>query len=208
MLFVLRVIAVNVVKALCFIPPFCFLWMLAWMTKHPLCQRLSWKKLPQAGEELGLQFKQARSYSKFGVLTGTIKGRPVEVEPDEDAKIRITLSAIRKLELNQTRPHNRPTAEMPDFKTSNGKFNWLFGIKRASPEIAGIFKLSDDLPDHFVRFYSRWMLRLRYIYVSSDYLRVSLNYGHPFHPYIPASVLPRFLNDVVDLAVQLDDKLG
>jgi hypothetical protein len=52
------------------------------------------------------------------------------------------------------------------------------------------------------------MLRLRYVYVSSDYIRVSLNYGHPFHTYIPASVLPRFLNDVVDLAVQLDNKLG
>jgi hypothetical protein len=97
---------------------------------------------------------------------------------------------------------------MPDFKTGNWKFNWIFKTRRASQEIAAVFKLSDDLPEHFVRFYRRWMHRLRYIYVSSDYLMFSLSYGHPFHPYIPASVLPRFLNDVVDLAVLLDDKLG
>ena len=52
------------------------------------------------------------------------------------------------------------------------------------------------------------MHRLRYISVFNDYLRCSLSYGHPFHPYIPASVLPRFLNDVADLAVLLDNKLG
>ena len=69
MLFALRYIAVNVFKVLWLIPPLGFLWMLAWMTKHPLCQRLSWKKLPKAGEDLGLRFEQARSYSKFGTLT-------------------------------------------------------------------------------------------------------------------------------------------
>jgi hypothetical protein len=132
----------------------------------------------------------------------------VKVEPDEDAKIRITLSSSRKLELNQSKPYNRPTPDMPDFKTDNWKFHWIFKTRRASPEVAGVFKLSDDLPDHFVRFYCRWMHRLRYVYVSSDYLRCSLSYGHPFNPYIPASVLPRFLNDMVDLAVFLDNKLG
>ena len=208
MLFALRYIAVQIFKVFWLVPPLCFLWMLAWMTKHPLCQRLSWKKLPQAGEDLGLRFEQARSYSKFGTLTGTIKGREVTVEPDEDAKFRISLRSKKKLELTQSRSHTRPTADMPDFKTDNWKFNWIFKTRRADPEIAAVFKLSDDLPDHFVRFYCRWMHRLRYISVFNDYLRCSLSYGHPFHPYIPASVLPRFLNDVADLAVLLDKKLG
>ena len=177
------------------------------MTFSPIAQRISWKKLPAAAERLGLTFTRAKSYSEFGEITGTVRGHEVAVAPDLDALVSVDFNTY-KVNLETSRPSERPDEGMEDFKTPSGAFNMIFRTRRAAPELAEVFLTDPELPRAFHRFYLRWMWRLDSICVIRGRIVCNFTWGQYFFFRIPAGYLEMLVEDTVKLAESLEAALG
>jgi len=181
--------------------------MLVGMTFSPLARMASRQKLPAEAERLGLTFTPSKTYGEFGTITGTVRGHEVEVEPDSDAMVSVSHGECR-LNLMMHRPTERPEAGMEDFTTQSSAFNLLFHTRRASPELAEIFRTDPGLACAFVRYFLRWMWRLDGFCVIETRIVCSFTWGQYFFFRIPAGYLEMLVEDTVALAESLEAALG
>lgn len=174
---------------------------------HPIARKMTWRHLPVVAKKLGLDHINSRHYSEFGKLSGTIQGHQVIVEPDENAKIIVHFKSAKPVQFWTKKNRQKPTGEMPEFKTHNWTFNYIFKTRRADEKIAKTFIDSPDLIVLFNQFYIKRIWSLESIYVSDQAIYCEFNYGHPFYPYIPASVLENILKEIIDLTDHCDTTL-
>jgi hypothetical protein len=177
------------------------------MTFSPLARMISRKKLPREAERLGLTFTQSKCYGEFGEITGTVRGHEVEVEPDSDAMVSVS-HVERRINLMMNRPVARPEEGMEDFATPSTAFNLIFHTRRATPELAEVFRTDQGLTRAFVRYFLRWMWRLENFCVIETRIVCSFTWGQYFFFRIPAGYLEMLVEDTVALAESLEAALG
>jgi len=171
---------------------------------HPIARKSSWKGLPKIAEKLGLNYNQSKLFSGFGEISGVIKDHNIIIKPDENAKIVVFCNSAKPLLLWTEKSLERPNSKMTEFRTHNWIFNTIFKTRRTSQIFGQVITDSTNLIDSFIQFYMDWIWNLKSIYVSDNAIYCEFKYGHPFFPYIPATVVGKIINDMVSLAEQID----
>lgn len=152
-----------------------------------------------------LDYEHSKYYSNTGKVTGETEGYKVEIDPENDASIHLTLHNELPVEIWDKKPHSRLPENMSDVSTANSDFNAIFSTIRIRSDTAESFGNQSELLSAIVEFYSGWMNEIRSFMLSDNRIYCSLNYGQPFFPYISLQTINQIIPELVSLAGKLDD---
>ena len=175
--------------------------------------RLSFMKLPEAGEELGLRHIKSDTLKEFGMLKGTIMGFKVTVKPDEHLESVISVefsNTYPGLDIETSKSLYRTPKNIVDIETSNRKFNSIFRTRRAGKEIAVQIQENREFLEFAVSYYETWIFRLGFLMVRENEIFCKLKSPDQigFFPYIPASKLRPLVEGLVEIAGKLNSISG
>jgi hypothetical protein len=195
----------NLLITLSIYSPFALLWMMRSFVYDFAARKVSFKRLPAAGAEIGLKHFESDKLKEFGKLKGNIDGFSVIVKPDEHLESVIIVKLPEKingLEIALCRPQYKNGKKIIDFETDNAKFNKIFRTKRSKKETADKLRSNDGFIDSVLSFYMTWIFRVDTLLIQNDEILCKLKSGDRigFFPHIPASRLKALVLGLVEVA--------
>jgi hypothetical protein len=152
-----------------------------------------------------LDYEKSKYHSETGTIRGESEGYSIDIDPENDASIHLTLHSELPVEIWDKKSHSRPSGNMINVSTANSDFNAIFGTIRTWSDNSDYFGNQSEILDAIVEFYSKWMNEIRSFILSGNRIYCSLNYGQPFFPYVSLGTINQIIPDLVSLAGKLDE---
>jgi hypothetical protein len=188
------------------LPPFVFVWMLAWFTYQPLRRRTARKRLPKAGKRLGLGFKRAALIQEFGEFHGSYDGRELTINPDSGAFEMILnfKGSGDLLDFSISKPYTHPEPGQTDIETPGLPFLLTSRVNR---QVEKAWLANRRVHQKIADFYARHYLSLEFFSFNSYYFGCRFDYGKPFAAYLPAELIEPVVKSMTDIAEELEKLL-
>jgi hypothetical protein len=167
-------------------------------------QRQAREDFPALAARLGISFRAPSNPNQIGKLSGTVRGRSVFVDPDEQRKIIVRFRGEPNVDLRNYDTGRRPPA-MSSFSFGDRKLDSYFKTRYADPALIARLQLAD-----WVRlmepFTLRYVHEVKELNLTSHGVTCVLDFGSP--RYIPGSAVEVLLPVMLDLADVVEESDG
>lgn len=157
------------------------------------------RRFPSLANQLGLAFVPPSARGAVGRLSGTLRGRKVLVDPDDQRLIAVRFAGAPRVDFrNYEAASLRAPFGMVTAYSGDRAFDRFFKTRFASEEIVDRIAASERPGDRVAPFEGRYSRQVKSLSVTSDGVNCRLDFGSP--PHIPVGAVEQLLPACADLA--------